>query len=280
MMTTKIDTHQHLLYPNDLNYPWVADVPPLQRPYPLEDYKAASEGLDVAGSVFMEVDVAPGDAIREVEWVERLASGPDSGIVGIIAKALPEADDFGEQLEALKRPLLKGIRRVLHTQPDALSCGKVFRENLRRLERFGLSFDLCVRADQLPVAIELVDACSEVNFVLDHCGVPDIAGGAFDDWSADLAELARRERVVCKISGLPAYCEGGKTGSEVLRPWVERVVKCFGWDRVLWGGDWPVCTLNGDRTSWVRALEALLAEESEDHRKALFVENARRVYRL
>jgi len=279
-MSPKIDTHQHLLYPERLDYPWVDEVPPLQRAYPLEDYKVAAEGLGIAGTVFMEVDVSPAQTLDEIEWVEGLSRDADSGILGLIGKALPEREDFAERVEAMARPLLKGVRRVLHTQPDDLSRGPRFRENLRRLGKLGLSFDLCVRADQLPIAAELVDACPGVSFVLDHCGVPDIAGGGFEAWSKNLEELARRESVVCKISGLPAYCAAGETGPEVLRPWVERTVECFDWERVLWGGDWPVCTLNGSLADWAGSLEVLLAEESADNRKAFFEKNARRIYRL
>lgn len=276
----KIDTHQHLLYPDRLAYPWVDSVPPLQGAFQLEDYKKASEGCGIAGTVFMEVDVDAGQIPEEVKWVQELAGGDDSGILGIVAAARPEADDFETRLDAVTVPLLKGVRRVLHTQPDALSQSGVFRANLRRLPARGLSFDLCVLARQLPVAIELVDACPEVSFILDHCGVPDIAGGAYESWSASIGQLAERENVVCKISALPTYCAPGQTGPEVLRIWVEHVIACFGWDRVLWGGDWPVCTLNSSLKQWVDTVETLLAEESEAHQTGVFSGNARRIYAI
>jgi len=276
----KIDTHQHLLYPDHLSYPWVDTIPPLQGAFHLEDYKEVSEGCGIAGTVFMEVDVPPVQMAREVKWVEELASGEGSGIVGIVAAARPEADDFETPLDAVSGPLLKGVRRVLHTQPDALSQSSGFRANLRQLPARGLSFDLCVLARQLPLAIELVDACPEVTFILDHCGVPDIAGGAYDSWSESIGRLAERENVVCKISGLPTYCAPGKTGPEILRPWVERVIECFGWDRLLWGGDWPVCTLNSTFNQWVEVVDALLAGERKAHQSAIYSGNARRIYGL
>lgn len=274
----KIDTHLHLIYPDRLSYPWVDDVPPLQGAFKLEDYKKAAAGCGVAGTIFMEVDVAVGQSAEEVKWVQELAQREGSGILGIISAARPEADDFEARLDDVSVPLLKGVRRVLHTQPDALSQSSRFRANLGRLSARGLTFDLCVLARQLPLAIELVDACPEVAFILDHCGVPDIAGGAYESWAVSMGKLAERKNVVCKISALPTYCAPGATGAEVLRPWVERVIECFGWDRVIWGGDWPVCTLNGSLKAWVDALDAILADESEAHRAALYAGNARRVY--
>lgn len=276
----KIDTHLHLLHPDRLTYPWVDDVPPLQGAFGLEDYKTASEGCGITGAVFMEVDVADGEMAEEVKWVQELADRDGSDILSIIAAARPEADDFEARLDSVSVPLLRGVRRVLHTQADALSQSRGFRANLRRLSARGLSFDLCVLARQLPLAIELVDACPEVTFILDHCGVPDIAGGVFESWSKSIGQLAERENVVCKISGLPTYCKPGETDTEVLRPWVERVIECFGWDRVVWGGDWPVCTLNGSLKRWVDTLETLLADESEAHRAALYSGNASRVYTI
>lgn len=276
----KIDTHLHLLYPDRVSYPWVDAVPPLKGNFQLEDYKKVSVDYGITGAVFMEVDVAPAQMGEEAQWVQELANAEGSGILGIIAAARPEADDFEARLNAVSVPLLRGVRRVLHTQADALSQSSRFRANLRRLPGRGLSFDLCVLARQLPLAIQLVDACPEVTFILDHCGVPDIAGGAFESWSNSIGHLAKRDNVLCKISGLPTYCAPGETGAEVLRPWIERVIECFGWDRVVWGGDWPVCTLNGSLKGWVEALDALLAEESEAHQAALYTENARRVYGL
>ena len=276
----KIDTHQHLFYPDTLAYPWVGEAPALQGAFTVEDYRRAAEGMDVVGSIFMEVDVAPEQRVREVEWIDEIAADPHSGIVGIIGGARPEAENFEAELEAMLRPRLKGIRRVLHTQPDELSRTSRFRGNLRRLGERGLTYDLCFRASQLPVAAELLDACPGVSFVLDHCGVPDIASGAFEAWSADMGRLAERPNVACKISGLPTYCPPGESGPDTLRRWFERVVECFGWDRLVWGSDWPVCTLNGNLAEWSRTVETLLNEESEAHRRALFVDNARRVYGL
>lgn len=277
-MMKKIDTHLHLLYPERLSYPWVAEAPPLQARFPVEDYLEAAGGCGIGGALFMEVDVDPRHIADEVSLVRELAAKPENGIVGVIAACRPENEDFGPLLDAVDGPDLKGVRRVLHTQPDELSGSSRFRANVGTLAERGLCFDLCVLGRQLPVGIELVDACPGVTFVLDHCGVPDIAGGAFDDWARHLAALAERENVNCKISGLPTYCPPGGSGAEALRPWVEKVVELFGWDRLVWGGDWPVCTLNGSLPNWTNDLETILEGESASNLEKLYEANARRIY--
>lgn len=277
---TMIDTHQHLIYPEKFNYPWTDGIPPLQKPFRVDEYRAAADGIGIESTVFMEVDVAPEHSAAESLFFCQMADDPESGLVGVIAAARPENEDFASQLDTLTHPRLKGIRRVLHTQPDELSQSTLFRQNLRLLADRSLPFDLCVLARQLPLAIELVDECPQVSFVLDHCGVPDIAGGDFETWSQSIGQLAQRPNVSCKISGLPTYCAPGKTGPEILRPWVEKVITCFGWKRVVWGGDWPVCILNDSLRGWADTLAEILKGTSEDERSALYRENARRIYHL
>lgn len=275
----KIDTHLHLLYPDQLNYPWVAEAPPLQGTFSIEDYREAAEGCGIENALFMEVDVTESQIADEVNLIRELAS-KNPIISGIIAAARPEADDFPARLDELTGSLLKGIRRVLHTQDDARSTSSCFRQNVASLGPQGLTFDLCVLARQLPLATELVDACPQTQFILDHCGVPDIAGGVFEPWARSIRALAEREHVACKISGIPTYCKPGEANAETLRPWVEHVIEAFGWDRVVFGGDWPVSTLNGSLLSWTEALETLLSEEEESNLAKLYCRNAQRIYQL
>ena len=276
----KIDTHVHLLYPKRFGYGWTASVPLLQKPFPLEDYWRAVEGCGVAGALFMEVDVDAGRAAGEAFYFCKMAEDPRNGLRGVVASAFPENDGFTRHLDTIAHPMLKGLRRVLHTQADELSTSAHFRRNVAALADQGLTFDLCVLARQLPLAIELVDACPQTRFILDHCGVPDIAGGGFEDWAKNLRELARREQMTCKISGLPSYCSPGQAASEQMRPYVETVLEAFGWDRVVWGGDWPVCTLNSSLGDWCVALDDILKNESPANLAKLYSLNANRIYNL
>lgn len=275
-----VDTHQHLWDLDCFPYTWCRDIPKLNRSFRISDYAGAGVGLGIEKTVFMECDVDDPHALAEARSIEALASH-EPLIRGIVASGRPERAGFREHLEELARlPHVRGVRRVLHTQPDALSESPLFRENLRLLPEFGFTFDACVLARQLPQAIALVRACPGVRFILDHCGVPDVKGRVFEPWRTHISELAREANVVCKISGLVAYADPETWTIDDLRPWFEHVVNCFGWDRVVWGGDWPVCTLSATLARWVAATHELAASASGAQRAAFFHGNAERIYRV
>ncbi len=275
-----IDTHQHLLYPGRFQYPWTENLSPLQGNFRLDEYRNASAGLDIEGTLFMEVDVDRAQSIDEARFFSRMAENPANKLLGVIASARPENDDFETHLDTIHHPAVKGIRRVLHTQPDELSRLPSFRQNIARLAARGLTFDLCVLPAQLTIAAELVDSCPNVSFILDHCGVPDIAGEARDPWHDSLRDISSRPNVICKVSGLPAYSPPDAVTTETIRPWVEHAVDCFGWDRLVWGGDWPVCNLTASLNQWVKVTHEIFAEESAENRDKIYARNARRIYSL
>lgn len=277
-----IDTHQHLLYPQRFSYSWAKDFPALQGELGFEQYRAAAAGCGIEGTVFMEADVDQAQSGDEARHFCRLADDPSSGILGVVAAGRPEQEGFEAYLDLITHPKLKGIRRVLHTQPDAVSKSSRFRENVRALGGRGLSFDLCVLERQLPLAVELVDACPDVTFILDHCGVPDIAANSPDLWKTGISELALRTNVVCKVSGISVYASESQRTAQGLFPWFAHVLQAFGWDRLLWGGDWPVCTLAVPFACWISVTHDLLdlAKASPSERQAFLKDNAKRIYRL
>jgi predicted TIM-barrel fold metal-dependent hydrolase len=275
-----VDTHQHLWDLGRFTYSWCAGIPVLNRSFHFADYEAASAGLGIVKTVFVECDVDEPNALAEARMIQELAHRHPS-IAGIVASGRPESEGFRGHLQELaKLTRVRGLRRVLHTQPDGLSQEPRFAKNLRLLPEFGLSFDVCVLARQLPQAIALVRSCPEVSFILDHCGVPDIRGGALDPWRDHIAELAALPNVACKVSGLVAYADPATVSAGVLRPWFEHVLAQFGWDRVVWGGDWPVCTIAATLARWVEVTRELTRHASELQRAGLFHGNAERLYRI
>jgi len=274
-----IDTHQHLWDLKQFPYSWCAGIPALNHSFTLDDYRAAAKDTGIAKTVFMEGDVDEPHALAEAQLVQSLAERHPL-IAGIVAAARPERADFPGQLEALLTlPKLRGVRRVLHVVPDETSQSALFAENVRRLGAHRLTFDLCVLARQLPLAVALAQKCPAVQFILDHCGVPDVKGRALDPWRAHVVQLAALPNVACKISGLVAYAGENWTVDD-LRPWVEHVMASFGWDRVVWGGDWPVCTLTASLKQWVAATETLFAAATDGQRAKLFYGNAENIYRI
>jgi predicted TIM-barrel fold metal-dependent hydrolase len=276
-----VDTHQHLWDLDRFRYSWLDSIPALKRSFRMTHYLKVIEGLPVAKSVHLEADVDEPYMLDETRCLLALADRTDNPLEGIVACGRPESEAFRFYLDKIVgHPKLKGIRRVLHTQPDELGRGKTFIDNVATLPSYGLSFDICVLARQLPIAINLVSRCPNVSFILDHCGVPKVKEKVLDPWRAHIQEISKFPNVVCKVSGLVAYADPKKWTAEDLRPYVEHVIACFGWNRVLFGSDWPVCTLSASYQAWVEALQSLTKNLGDANQRKLFYDNAVRVYRL
>jgi predicted TIM-barrel fold metal-dependent hydrolase len=185
-----------------------------------------------------------------------------------------------EYVDSIRGEMLVGFRRICHVENDEFSQQTKFIENVRRIGRRGFTFDLCFLAHQLPIAEKLAQNCPDVQFILDHCGVPDIVGGAMDPWREHIRRLAGLPNVACKISGVLAYCKTDNATSEAVRPYIEHSLECFGWDRVVWGSDWPVCNITSTLRQWVATSIEILGAASEAEQHKLFHENATRIYRL
>jgi predicted TIM-barrel fold metal-dependent hydrolase len=276
-----IDTHLHIVDQSALRYPWLSGAPALNRDFSYEEYAREARRGGISQTLHMEVDVAPEDIEAEIDYVVAKARDPGSLLVGKIATCRPENPDFVAYLEKVRaNPFVKGLRRILHTLPDDLSEGAIFRQNIKRLSGTGLTFDLCVFPHQHARAMALIDLAPDVQFVLDHCGVPDIKAGDIHAWRQSMTEIARRPNVIGKVSGVVAYADPDTWTVETLRPYVEHTIGAFGWDRVVWGSDWPVCTLGGGLSTWLAATQALVAGVSAEERTKLFSGNARRVWGL
>ncbi|MCS7266972.1 MAG: amidohydrolase family protein [Geminicoccaceae bacterium] len=279
-----VDTHVHLYDPVRLPYGWMRGDPILDRRHGLSEFEAATGGLAVAQLVFVEVAVDPGHHLAEAEAVQRLAER-DPRLAAIVARAPVERGAAVEEdLDRLERlPALRGIRRLVQDEPDPDFCVQPdFVEGVRRVGARGLVFELCLKSarGQLARAIELVRRCPEVRFVLDHLGKPPVAEGAFEPWKSQLRELSRAPNVVCKISGLITEADPRRWTRSQLRPWIEHAIACFGFERVMFGSDWPVSARTHRYATWVAILDELLASCSADERARFWGGTAREVYRL
>ncbi len=275
------DTHLHLIYKDRLAYPWLADFEVLNRDNRFDAYSRLAARLGIGGCFHMEVDVAEHQIEDETRLMDELIARPGSLMRGIISSCRPENRDFPALLErARSNPNIKGFRRVLHVAPDEVSTTTTFRDNIKRLSDTELTFDLCVLPRQLKLALELVNYCPGVTFVLDHCGVPDVEGQAFDPWRTGIQALASRPNVVAKISGVVAYGNPETWSLNDIRPFVEETVEAFGIGRIVWGSDSPVCNLGGGLPVWVAATHALTEHWSHAEREALYNGNACRLWRL
>jgi predicted TIM-barrel fold metal-dependent hydrolase len=270
-----LDTHLHLIYPDKFSYPWLPGYPSINKPWHIADYFAEAAALGIESALHMEVDVAEADMLAESEFVLTLPR-----IAGAIAACRPEHMNFVDQIERLSdHAHIKGVRRILHQAPDDLSQSDLFVENIRHLPDYDLSFDLCVRADQLPIGQMLVERAPDVTFILDHCGVPDVTGAGLDPWRENIRRFSKLPNLNAKISGIVAY-SGPDWSVDTIRPYVEHVIESFGWDRVVWGSDHPVVMLTGSLTRWVEATREIISGASEEEQAKLLHRNAERIYKI
>jgi predicted TIM-barrel fold metal-dependent hydrolase len=276
-----LDVHQHLIYPERYDYPWTSEIPKLVgRSLRYEDYLRAAARCGIGSTVFMESGVTEPADHDESGFIRSLSTDAACPILALIATCRPEREGFERFVDELDRSAVVGLRRILHVEDDGLSRTHRFRENLRLLGPRGLTFDLCFLARQLPLAVELASACPDVSFVLDHCGVPDIASAAREPWRTDIVALAELPNVACKISGVLAYCDPVHADRAAVTPYVEHCIEAFGWDRIVWGSDWPLVEINSSLSDWVTITREIVEGESEEKQRKLFIENAQRIYGL
>lgn len=277
-----IDTHLHIWDTRARPYPWLADHPAINRPFLLPDFDAATGPVTVERMVFVQCEAAPSHGFDEARWVASEAAR-DPRIAAMVAWApLERGAAVAEDLERLAAfPILRGIRRLIQSEPDLDFCLRPdFVEGVRTLSRFGLSFDICIDRRHLANAIAFAKRCPDVPMVLDHIGKPNIAGGAFQPWAEQIRELARLPHVWCKLSGVATEADHKTWTRDQLKPYIQTAVEAFGFDRVMFGGDWPVATLAIGYPEWVETLNWALAGASEAELRRLYRDTARTVYRL
>lgn len=278
-----VDAHVHLYDPASIDYPWMSAVPTLKEPHLPAHFFAANAPVEVDALVFVEVDAAPGRHLEEAAFIEGLATS-EPRIRGMVCSLpLDRGDAVTGDLERYaSKPLARGVRTLIerHQDDPGWAIREPFVRNVQALERYSLSFDLCLRSGQLPEATELARRCPNVRFVLDHIGKPPIRDGGLDPWRQHLAVLAAEPNVWCKISGVLTEADHAHWTYDSVAPYVAHAIECFGFDRVLYGGDWPVSRLASSYADWVDVVDRVVSDCSADELHRLYRRNAEIFYRL
>lgn len=274
-----IDSHLHLWDPQRLSYPWLFD--PLDRAFLPTDFRAASAGVEIEALVFLECGAAVEQTFAEAEQVLAWAREEPRIAAMVCNAALETGDAVRADLERLAgMDKVRGIRRIYQDEPDPAYCLRPdFVAGVRALADYGLSFDLCLKHPQLQATIGLADACPNVPMVLDHIAKPGIAKGLMQPWADQMRELARRENVVCKLSGVATEAAADWTPA-TLRPYMEVALEALGPSRIMFGGDWPVSTLAITYPAWVALVDEVIADLSEAEQRQIYRDTARAFYRL
>jgi L-fuconolactonase len=275
-----IDAHHHVWDPRSRAHDWLADLPALQRRFGLDDFAEASAAEEISASVLVQVLADTG----ETEEFLALAGGANvvTAVVGWADLAGPDVAAEIARLRGLPGGgRLAGIRHLVEGEPDPgwLDRPEV-RRGLRAVGAAGLCYDLLVRPGQLPAAIRVTGDLDSVRFVLDHGGKPAIRAGLLEPWAEQVAELAGRPNVTCKLSGLVTEAGSGWEPGQIA-PYADWLLDCFGPGRLMFGSDWPVCTPAATYGQVVALAKALLGDRvSAAEKDAVFGQNAAAAYGL
>jgi L-fuconolactonase len=289
--STIVDTHQHLWDLQQFRLPWLRPGGELTRNFTTADYQEAADGLGITKAIYMEVAVAPEQKLAEAEQVVKICEDKGNPTCKAVIGGLILEDRFRDYILQFKaNPYIKGVRHGL-SNAKQLQDNRLI-QNLRILGSLNMSFDLLVPPRLIGEAAKLVERCGDTRFILDHCGNADPL--AFDrtldwdrepqhnadQWKRDVDTLAKQTNVICKISGIIARVPKGKATAEVLSPIVTHCQDAFGPDRVVFGGDWPVCTRGAPLNVWTNLLCEIARKRSSTERRKLFSSNAHRFYGL
>ena len=273
----KIDAHQHFWDLHRGDYGWLTpDLEPLYKNFAPADLEPLLKSTGVDGTVL--VQAAP--TLAETRYMLSLADQHDfiKGVVGWVDFEADDALDTITELATL--PKLVGIRPMIHDIEDSDWMLKAqFTPVLKQLEEHNLVFDALTRPLHLPNLKQLIDRHPNLNVVIDHGSKPEIENGVIEPWATQMAEIAAAGKASVKLSGLVTEA-GSDWTVEALKPYVDHLLEHFGTKRMIWGSDWPVCTLASSYKKWHDSTNELLNGFSESEISNVLGHNAIRIYGL
>ena len=273
----RIDAHQHFWKYDPQEYPWIQPEWPIKRSFQPKDLAPLLQNHRLDGSIAVQAR----QSLEESRWLLQLAKD-HPWIRAVVGWVDLRSDSVEKQLEEFSpNSRFVGVRHVVQDEPDdAFMLRPDFVRGIGRLQIFDLVYDLLVFPKQLPAAIELVGQFPKQRFVLDHLAKPAIRAGTISPWRKQLLELAQAPNVWCKVSGMVTEAKWGDWQADHFRPYLDTAVEAFGWTRLIYGSDWPVCLLSGSYPQVFKLVQDYVAEKSPASEAAFFGETAARVYGL
>lgn len=278
----RIDSHHHVWDLAVREQDWMVGdaLKPISKTFTMADMEPELEAASIDYTVIVQTV-----AVMEEtpEFLTIAAEHPK--VAAVVGWLDMEAEDITPALEShLSHPeahRLVSIRDLAQYQEDPrwLMRPNIVR-NVQRLGERGLSFDILTLAPQLAAAVDLVAACPDTQFVLDHISKPNIAAGDIDGWAKDMKALGELPNVVVKVSGMVTEAKWDNWTVETFRPYVDVVTENFGPQRMMFGSDWPVCLLGGTYQDIVGIVETITADWSASEKEAFWSTTAINAYRL
>lgn len=274
-----IDAHHHLWDLRKRDYAWMSsDLKPIYRNFTVKDLAETVAPFKVDGTVLVQAH----QSLEETHWMLDIAERSKLilGVVGWVDVKDPQLDRTLARLKTRRK--LKGVRHMIQDEPDVnwMLQTEVMR-GLRMVHEAGLTYDLLIKPHQLDSALRLLDHLPSMPMILDHIAKPYIKEGKREPWAAQVRQLATASHLYCKISGLITEAAHKQWKAEDFTFYLQHVVEVFGWDRVCWGSDWPVCLLAGDYGQVLRLPEKILKPLATEAEWAKFMGfNAQKFYGL
>jgi L-fuconolactonase len=275
----KIDGHQHFWKVNRGDYHWMSPgVPVLHRDYLPEDLIPLLAKHGMARTILVQA----AQTVAESDFLLELAA-KHSFIAGVIGWLDLESLDFPRQFELYrKNPRFIGLRPMLQDIPDpAWIMRPQVLKALKLVAENDFPFEFLTYTRHLPYVLQALESVGPLRAVIDHISKPEIRKRRIEPWKEFMSQAACHETLYCKLSGMITEADPVHWLTEDLRPYIEHAVNSFGWDRVIFGSDWPVCLLAGSYDQVIQALiEVLRPRMDEESERKLFGINAARFYKL
>jgi len=278
LITMIIDTHHHLWNYDPVAFDWIGeDMVSIRKSFLPADLQATLDRTGVAGVITVQAR----QQIEETEWLLSLTAENDwmKGVVGWLP---PAAENISELLQRYsENRWMKGLRHVVQGEPDpAFILGKAFNRGVALLKNYNLVYDILIFEHQLPDTIQFVDQHPDQLFVLDHIGKPKIKTDEREPWAGNLKELAKRENVCCKISGMVTEADYKTWSPKQLEPYFDIVLEAFTPSRLMFGSDWPVCLVATKYADWLQLVKQVLSDLSINEQEQIFYKNALKTYQI
>ncbi len=260
----KIDSHHHFWKYDPVTYSWMNEkMGVLKKDYQPEDLQAEINSSNIDGVISVQAD----QSMRETDDLLKHANEHSfiQGVVGWFPLAEPELEGLLERYAS--NPWLKGVRHVVQDEPDdRFILGEAFNAGIRRLKPHNLVYDILIYERQLGASIEFVDRHPGQVFVLDHVAKPRIGDQVIEPWKTQMFDMAKRENVYCKLSGMATEADWQSWTKEDLRPYIEIALEAFGPARMMLGSDWPVARLAVEYGDWMNLCRESISSLSETER--------------
>lgn len=277
-----VDAHHHVWDLSVRDQDWITgpELQPIRRNFTVADLAPEASAAGVRRTVLVQTMTVP------EETPEFLALAEETELIGAVVGwtdlTRPDVtDELARLAELPGGAYLRGIRHQVQGEPDPEWLLRPdVRRGLTAVAGAGLVYDLVVLPHQLPACVKAAESHPELTFVLDHLGKPPIASGELEPWATRVRALAALPNTVCKLSGMVTEADPKSWTVGDLAPYADTVLEAFGPSRLMFGSDWPVCTLAATYAQVLEATDQLTAGLSGSEREDVLAGTATRVYGL